>query len=126
MPVNIVFYDGHCRLCGGFVTFLIKHDRKKKLHYKPLQSPEAQKLLKIDLQNLDTVVLYKNGKVYTRSTAALRALILLPGPWKLVRVFLMIPRPLRDMVYDFVGRNRYRWFGRHESCFLPPAENERR
>jgi predicted DCC family thiol-disulfide oxidoreductase YuxK len=130
MPVNTqkptVFYDGFCRLCGGFVSFLVKRDKAKKMRYRPLQTPEAQALLKIDLQNLDTIALHKNGRVYIKSAAALRALALLPGAWKLAPVFLIIPRPLRDAVYDFVGRNRYRWFGRNSTCFLPPGEDEER
>jgi len=122
---HIVLFDGVCNLCNGFVQFIIRNDKKEHFHFGALQSAEAQELLKgspIRPADLDTVIYLRKGKALTRSTAALQILKELGGAWSLMAVFFVVPRFLRDAVYRFIGNNRYRWFGRQESCMLPTPE----
>jgi predicted DCC family thiol-disulfide oxidoreductase YuxK len=122
---NIIFFDGVCNLCNGFVQFVISHDPKGYFHFTSLQSEEARPYLKdfqMPTDQFNTIMLYENGKVYTRSTAALRILKKLSGGWPLLFAGIILPRFIRDAVYDFVAGNRYRWFGKEESCMLPTPE----
>ncbi|KAA9345873.1 thiol-disulfide oxidoreductase DCC family protein [Adhaeribacter soli] len=127
MPDNqaIIFFDGVCNLCNGFVQFVIRYDKGGYFRFASLQSEEARPYLTgngIDPSELGTVVLYENGKCYTRSTAALRIFRRLSGAWSLLFAGIIIPSFLRDVVYNFVAHNRYRWFGQKESCMLPTPE----
>jgi predicted DCC family thiol-disulfide oxidoreductase YuxK len=120
-----VLFDGVCNLCNGFVQFIIRNDKRERFHFGALQSAVAQQLLQgSDLrpQELDTVIYLHKGKTLTRSTAALQILYELGGAWSLMAVFFVVPRFIRDAVYRFIGNNRYRWFGRQESCMLPTPE----
>ena len=121
----IVLFDGVCNLCSGFVQFVINRDPRGLFRFASLQSDEALPYLK-DLQlpagELSTVVLYENGRFYTRSTAALRILKTLSGAWPALYPAIVFPRFLRDAVYNFIASNRYRWFGKQESCMLPTPE----
>ena len=117
----VIFYDGVCALCNNSVQFVIKRDRKKIFRYAALQSAYAQQELGNSIQ-FDSFVLWYNGKLYTRSTAALKVLWLLGGVWALGYVLMIIPAFIRNAVYDWVARNRYRWFGKYESCPIPTAE----
>jgi predicted DCC family thiol-disulfide oxidoreductase YuxK len=120
-----VLFDGVCNLCNGFVQFIIRNDKRERFHFGALQSAVAQQLLQgSDLrpQELDTVIYLRKGKTLTRSTAALQILNELGGAWSLMAVFFVVPRFIRDAVYRFIGNNRYRWFGRQESCMLPTPE----
>jgi predicted DCC family thiol-disulfide oxidoreductase YuxK len=122
---HIVLFDGVCNLCNGFVQFIIRNDKRERFHFGALQSAEAFELLKgssIRPSDLDTVIYLRKGKALTRSTAALQILKELGGAWSLMAVFFVVPRFLRDAVYRFIGNNRYRWFGRQESCMLPTPE----
>lgn len=131
----IVFYDGVCGLCNSLVQFLLKRDRHARLRFASLQSDIAAKVLNqhgIDPTDLDTVhvvVDYQRPeeRVLNRSDAILRAGRELGGVWQvLATVAQVIPRPLRDAVYRFVARNRYRVFGKYESCMLPdPSQRDR-
>jgi len=124
----LVLFDGVCGLCNRFVDWLLRHDDTGVLRFAPLQGSQGDKLVGLtdDKDRLATVVLVDNGKTYERSTAALRTIALLGWPWNLARCLLIIPRPLRDTVYRFVAANRYRWFGKRESCRMPsPAERSR-
>lgn len=127
MPENqaIIFFDGVCNLCNGFVQFVIRNDKKGNFLFASLQSEEAKPYLAacgINAEELGTVVLYENGRCYVRSTAALRILKKLAGGWPLLFVAIIIPPFLRDAVYNFIAGNRYRWFGKQESCMLPTPE----
>jgi predicted DCC family thiol-disulfide oxidoreductase YuxK len=122
---RIILFDGVCNLCNGFVQFIIRNDRKERFHFGGLQSAEAQQLLHgTDLrpQDLDTVIYLRKGWALSRSTAALHILKELGGAWSLMAVFFVVPRFIRDAVYRFIANNRYRWFGRQESCMLPTPE----
>jgi predicted DCC family thiol-disulfide oxidoreductase YuxK len=125
----IILFDGVCNLCSGAVHFLIRRDPKGKFRFASLQSEVGLTLLKqarISSEQLDTIVLIEGDRCYTRSTAALRIAKRLPGLWPVLYIGIVIPTPLRNKLYDWVARNRYRWFGRKEQCMLPtPAIKSR-
>lgn len=123
----IVFFDGYCNLCNRSVDFLIRRDPKKRFFFAPLQGETARSHLDSALlRNTDTVVLWVDGAVYTRSEAALRALALMGFPWSLLAVFRIVPRGLRDAVYNFIAERRLRWFGKRSNCRLPSEEEKER
>ena len=119
----IVLFDGVCNFCNSSINFIIKHDKKGHFKFAPLQS-EIAKIMVGDktLSMPESVILIENGKTYDRSTAALRIARKLDGLWPLLYVFIIIPKPLRDMVYNLIGRNRYKWFGKMEVCMIPTPE----
>jgi predicted DCC family thiol-disulfide oxidoreductase YuxK len=121
----IVFFDGVCNLCNGAVNFLIDRDRAGRLRFAPLQGRtfEAVRLANPWLGEVDSLVLADAAGVHVRSAAALGLLRYLGGPWRLLGgLGRLIPRPLRDWLYDRVARGRYRWFGRRDACRLPTPE----
>ena len=124
----IILFDGVCNLCNGAVDFIIRHDVAGRFRFASLQSETGQKLLRSHGQvpgGLDSVVLLEGGHRYEKSEAALRNARYLPG-WRWAAHFRWLPRAFRDAVYDFIARNRYRWFGQRATCRLPtPAERER-
>jgi predicted DCC family thiol-disulfide oxidoreductase YuxK len=125
MDHPILLYDGVCYLCNWLVRFAIKHDAHGRLRFSSLQSAKGRELLEangIPAGDLDTVLLIEDGRVYDRSTCALRALRYLRFPWPLAYALIIVPRFIRDAVYDFVARKRYAWFGRMDSCPIPPPE----
>jgi predicted DCC family thiol-disulfide oxidoreductase YuxK len=125
----IVLFDGVCNLCSGSVQFLLKRDPEGLFRFAPLQSDVGRRLLAehgLTVDSLSSVVLIEDGKVWQESSAALRIARHLPGAWKLLRSFAVVPRPLRDAVYRWIARNRYRWFGKTETCWLPTPELEER
>lgn len=124
---HIIFFDGVCNLCNGAVNFVIDRDPDKFFKFAPLQSEEANKYLpKENLKELNSIVYFQNGKIHTKSSAALRIGRKLAGPVKLVYVFIIFPPFIRDLIYDFIARNRYKWFGKKDTCRLPePGIKER-
>ena len=121
----IIFFDGFCNLCNGAVQFTIERDRKNIFRFASLQSAYAQeKLLPYAINPAigDSMMLLENEKVYERSTAALRVARRLSGIWPLLYAFIIIPTFIRDAVYNYVGKNRYKWFGKQESCWVPTPE----
>lgn len=124
----VVFFDGYCVLCNRSVQWLLKRDRHKKLKFSSLQGSFAQELnIRPPDNNLpDTLILYENGIITQRSEAILRITKHLGFPWNLALIFRMIPLTWRNRLYDYIALNRYRWFGKHESCLLPdPAWKDR-
>src|SRR2546423_56842 len=120
---SVIFFDGVCNLCNWIVDFLIRRDKKRVLRYAPLQGTSATELLKPDLiEALPSVVFLDKKGAYQRSAAVIRAAAKLGGFWSAFMVFLIIPRPIRDAVYNWIGRNRYKWFGKRDSCRLPTPE----
>jgi predicted DCC family thiol-disulfide oxidoreductase YuxK len=117
----VILFDGVCNLCTGSVQFVIERDSRKRFRFASLQSPVAERLLG-RRDDLESMVLVENQKVYRKSTAALRIARRLDGPWPALSIFLLIPRPLRDWVYDAIGRRRYRWFGKRDACWVPSPE----
>jgi predicted DCC family thiol-disulfide oxidoreductase YuxK len=122
---HVVLFDGVCNLCNGFVQFIIERDPKALFRFGALQSAEAADLLRestVRPEDLSTVIYIRKGRVLTRSTAALYVLKDLGGPWSLCFVFIIVPPFIRNGVYGWVARNRYKWFGQRESCMLPTPE----
>lgn len=122
---SVLFFDGVCNLCNGFIQFLITRDKKGIFSYASLQSDLGQAFMKeqgFAPEELNTVILYDKGKIYTHSDVALRVAQQLGGLWPLFSVFYIIPKGLRDAIYNWVARNRYRWFGKKEQCMLPRPE----
>jgi len=124
----VVLFDGVCNLCNASVAFILRRDPKAYFRFASLQSEAAARLLEgSPLEaKLDSIVLLEDGAVFTQSTAALRIARRLRGAWPLLYAFIILPRFLRDPIYDWIARNRYRWFGRRESCMIPdPALKDR-
>ncbi|MGB0863499.1 MAG: thiol-disulfide oxidoreductase DCC family protein [Saprospiraceae bacterium] len=129
MKHTVILFDGVCNLCNGFVQFTIERDKDQYFKFASLQSEVAKEILKpfgLDNQTLSTVILVENGKCYTKSTAGLRIMNQFGGLWSLVTVLLIFPKFIRDVVYDFIARNRYKWFGEKESCWIPTPELKQR
>lgn len=121
----VILFDGVCHLCAGSVRFVIKRDPTQRFRFARLQSGVAQQLLSehhVANNALDSVVLIYRGQVYRKSRAALRTLLLLNGVWPVMGVFLLVPRFIADPVYDYIGRHRYRWFGKMDACWLPETD----
>jgi len=119
---KIILFDGVCNLCNGAVQFVLKRDKKNQFLFGSLQGNTGQQYLeKFDLPaaSFRSFILVEDGKLYTRSTGALRVLKYLGGGWPLLYGLIIIPRFIRDGMYDWIARNRYKWFGKQESCWLP-------
>lgn len=118
----IVFFDGVCNVCAASVHFVLDHERDATLRFASLQGETAKRMLPplgIDPSDLDSVVIVEGGRAYGHSTAALRTTRYLRLPWRWMPVFLLVPRFIRDAVYGFIARNRYRWFGKKDACLMP-------
>lgn len=118
----ILLFDGVCNLCNGLVAFILRNDPRRRFRFASLQSPAGQALLArhgLPTADLDSVVLIEGSRAFTRSTAVLRTALRMGYLWPLAFVFILIPRPLRDLGYKWIGKNRYRMFGRREACMLP-------
>lgn len=126
----VILFDGVCGLCNRTVDLLLRHDRRGRLRFAAQQSPAGQALLArhgLPPDALAYLVLVENGGVATRSTAVLRIGRLLGGGWAgLAALGYLVPRPLRDALYDFVARRRYAWFGRRADCRVPTADERAR
>jgi predicted DCC family thiol-disulfide oxidoreductase YuxK len=128
----VLLFDGVCRLCHAWARFVLRHDRRRRFRLATLQSPAAAELLGRmgrpgDVPaSLDSMRVIANGRVYARSEAGLQILRLLPWPWRAGLMFRLIPRRWRDALYDWVGRHRYRWFGRHLACPVPGPRDRAR
>ncbi|MDA3854308.1 MAG: DCC1-like thiol-disulfide oxidoreductase family protein [Bacteroidales bacterium] len=125
----IILFDGVCHLCNGSVNFLLKMDKKERFKFSPLQSPNGQAVLKqhqLSDTGLDTFIFIHHGKCYSKSTAALKVLKSFGRGWQIFYIFIIIPRFIRDFIYDLVARHRYRLFGRSEQCMVPNPDIERR
>lgn len=126
---RIILFDGVCNLCNASIQFIIKRDQKGLFKFASLQSEVGKTLLAqhhIDGTKMDSVVYIENGKAYTESTAAIRVAGYLGFPWNLLQVFLIVPSVIRNVVYQWIARNRYKWFGKQDSCMLPDASLEAR
>jgi len=120
----ILLFDGVCHLCDHSVRFVLARDRRQIFRFAALQSAAGTRLMNQfapDALNLKSVVLIADGVAHTKSDAVLQIAARLNGPWHLLRILRLVPRPLRDWAYDRVAGNRYRWFGRSETCLMPTA-----
>ncbi|TXL63697.1 thiol-disulfide oxidoreductase DCC family protein [Cerasibacillus terrae] len=128
MEHPIILFDGQCHFCDQSVQFIIKHDAKGFFKFASQQGEIGQELLNAYEvpEEIDSIILLNNDKYYIKSSAALRICFHLTGGWKLFSVFLIIPSPVRDFFYNIIAQNRYRWFGKKESCQLPTKEIRKR
>ncbi len=131
MDSPIILFDGVCNLCNASVQFIIERDPTAIFQFASLQSEAGQAILAKNALNAalnndasaeDSVILVENGHIYDRSTAALRIARRLSGGIKFLYVFILIPRPIRDFVYKIIAKNRYRWFGKQDACWMPTKE----
>ena len=124
---RILFFDGVCGLCNSSVDFFMQQDADQALKFAPLQGVEAKKRIP-EFKDLpmDTLVLWENNKLYTRSSAVIKSGIAVGGVWGLARILLIIPTPVRNVVYNLISANRYKWFGKKESCRIPTPEEKGR
>lgn len=121
----LVLFDGVCNFCNNSVNFIIRHDKKDYFRFAPLQSATGKKILEqhgLDAGDLQSVILSENGKIYTRTTAALRIARKLNGGWPALYGFIIVPSFIRDIVYRIIAKNRYRWWGKKDSCMIPTAD----
>ena len=125
---RIVLFDGECNFCDASVQFIIKRDKKAIFQFASLQSEVGQALIeKLAVPyTLDSIVLIEGERYYMKSTAALKIARWLDGLWKLGYAAIVLPKPLRDAVYSYIAKNRYKWFGKKEACMLPTAEQRNR
>lgn len=120
----ILFFDGVCTLCNRSVDWVIRRDRQRVFRFASLQGETAKRLVPDAAKDLNSFVIWQNGVAWKRSDAVIRVLIGLRAPG--AKILGLVPRPLRDLVYALVAKNRYRWFGKHESCRLPTADERSR
>ena len=122
---SIILFDGVCNLCNAAVQFVIKRDRKNQFVFASLQSGEGKKILaehNFPGNEMHSFVLVENRKLYDRSTAALRVVKKLNGIWGLLFGLIIVPKFIRDGVYNIIARKRYQWFGRKDECMIPTPE----
>jgi predicted DCC family thiol-disulfide oxidoreductase YuxK len=117
----VILYDGHCNLCNRALRFVIRRDAENKFQYASLESAAAISLISgavIDKQAEDSIVYVEDKKIYLRSTAVLRILKKMGRGWQFFYILMLIPRFIRDPLYDVIAVNRHRWFGRSKDCFI--------
>ena len=132
MPTSqqaVLLFDGVCNLCNGFVQFVVKRDPQGIFKFTSLQSEAGQQLMQdhgFNPDKINTVILIKNGKAYSRSDVPLQVVRLFSGLWPLLYIFIIIPKGIRDFIYDWVAKNRYKWFGKKDQCMIPTPELKER
>jgi predicted DCC family thiol-disulfide oxidoreductase YuxK len=125
--MKVIFFDGVCGLCNGFIDFVIKIDKKHEFNFSPLQSEYAQEHLPPEMTKDLKSVIYQSGEdLFTKSDAVMRILSEIGGVWKLVSLGKVLPKAFRDAAYELVAENRYRIFGKKETCRLPTPEERSR
>ena len=126
---SIILFDGVCNLCNASVNFVIKHDKNEQFLFASFQSDAAKEImLHFNLKNLnlDSIVLIEGYKIHEKSTAILRITRHLNSGFKLLYFFIIIPKSVRDWLYSFIAKNRYKFFGKRESCMIPSLELKNR
>ena len=119
---SIILFDGVCNLCNSAIQFVIKRDKRNNFLFASLQSPPGQELLQsyhMPLNNSGSFVLIENGNIYKGSTGALRVTKKLDGVWPLLYILIIVPKFIRDKVYYWIAKNRYKWFGKKNECMVP-------
>jgi len=126
---TIILFDGICNLCNGAVQFLLKRDKKKQFMFASLQSDAAKYILlqyNVKKFGMDSIVFIEDGEIYQKSTAVLKIIKYLNWPWTMISVTSFLPLGFRDRMYDFIAQNRYRWFGKKDSCIMMLPEYKNR
>lgn len=126
----ILYFDGVCNLCNASVQYVIRKDKKEVFRFASLQSRAGEQILHRYREKHtivpDSILLWHKDKIYVQSDAALHTLILFGGIYKLAVILLVIPRFIRDAVYNFVAKSRYKWFGKKDTCMVPAKEQQHR
>jgi len=125
----IIFFDGVCNLCNSSVQFVLKHDKKHHFVFAALQSDVARDILlqyPTKITKKDSILLIQNNKIYSESTAALLIAKQFTGFWKVLQIFWIVPKFIRDSFYQFIAKNRYRWFGKKDVCMIPSMKIKNR
>lgn len=128
LPKNkqLILFDGVCNLCNSSIQYVIKHDKKNLFMFAPLQSETGKyiiKAYKIDIEKTDSILLYSNENgLSSKSTAAIKVARHLGFPRNVMSVFFIIPAFIRNWVYDYIAKNRYKWYGKQEACMIPTPE----
>jgi len=133
IPINkqLILFDGVCNLCNNSVLYVIKHDKKDRFLFAPLQSNVGKEIIQtfnIDTEKIDSILLYnpqKNSLTY-KSTAALQIASRLGFPTNLLALFLIVPAFIRNGVYNYIAQNRYQWYGKKQACMVPTPELKRK
>lgn len=126
---HILLFDGVCNLCNSIVQFIIKRDPKGKFKFSSLQSESGQALLRqfgLPTNDFDSFVFISGDKYFLKSSAGLHVLKKLGGVWKVFFIFIIFPRPLRDFIYNFIAKTRYRIFGKRDTCMVPTPDIKQR
>ena len=125
----LIVFDGVCALCSGFVRFVLRHDKARRYRFLAAQSDLAAALYRhygLPADHWETNLLIRDGRLFVRSEGAIEIVSGFGGPWRGLKLLRLIPRPVRDWLYDGVAGNRYRWFGRHDLCLIPdPTQADR-
>lgn len=123
---KLILFDGVCNLCDASVQYVIKHDKNNVFRYTALQSEVGQFIIKkfnVDTSKTDSILLYSpENTIFYKSTAALKIASKLGFPRNLMAIFLIVPTFIRNFVYDFIAKNRYKWYGKKEECMIPTPE----
>jgi len=122
---KIVLFDGVCNFCNSSVNFIIDHDKNNRFKFAALQTEAGQELLKkfdLPTKNFDSFILVDGDKYYEKSSAALRVVKEFPGLWKMLYAFIIIPPFVRNIFYNIISKNRYKWFGKRDECRMPTPE----
>jgi predicted DCC family thiol-disulfide oxidoreductase YuxK len=128
-PPAIIVFDGDCALCSGWVRFLLRHDRDARYRFAAMQTAAGRALLAahgLDPDDPSSFLLLEGDAAWTDTDAIRRVVTSLGGAWRAAHALAWIPKPLRDRIYRLVARNRYRWFGRNATCFVPSSEQRAR
>ena len=126
---GIILFDGVCNFCSWSIQFIIKHDQKHHFVFTALQSDVAKEILlhyPEDITKKDSILLIQNKTIYTESDAFLQIITHFPLGWKILLVFWIIPKSIRDTVYSYIAKNRYKWFGQKDTCMIPSKEIKKR
>lgn len=121
----IILFDGVCNFCNGAVNFTIKRDKQKKIRFAALQSDAGRQLVQqlgLPADDMRSFLFIENGKVYNRSTAALKVCRYLSGLWPLCYGLIIVPSFIRNCIYDWIAKNRYKWFGERQECMIPTPD----
>ena len=125
----IILFDGVCNFCNSAVNFVIKRDKKRVIFFTPLQTDAGQKLLlqyNLPVNDMQSFVFIDNGKAYTQSTASLKVCRYLRQLWPLCYGFIIVPKFIRDTIYNWIAKNRYKWFGVRQQCMIPTPDIKER
>lgn len=126
---KIILFDGVCNFCNFWVNFIIDRDKKDSFRFAALQSTTGQRILRqfgLKTSNFDTFIMIDGNDCFSKSTAALKISKHLPGLWKILFVFIIVPEPIRDFIYDLIAKNRYKLFGKRDVCRIPTEEEQKK